>query len=60
MFWWCIKNSIVIIAFVFLAIHFNHWWICLFAGLFVSGYHVRVETHDEDNKGNFKWNSQDK
>lgn len=28
---WAVKNSIVVICFTALAVHFNHWWIVLFA-----------------------------
>ena len=33
---WAVKNSIVMICFTALAVHFNHWWIVLFAAFFVS------------------------
>lgn len=33
---WAIKNCIVLICFAALAIYFGHWWIVLFAALFMS------------------------
>ena len=33
---WAVKNSIVVICFAALAVHFNHWWISLFAILLTS------------------------
>ena len=31
----CIADAIIVGLFVFLAIHFGHWWIVLFAALFM-------------------------
>ena len=33
---WAVKNSIVVICFTAPAVHFNHWWIVLFACLLTS------------------------
>lgn len=33
---WAIKNSVCIICWTWLAVWFNHWWIALFAILFMS------------------------
>ena len=33
---WAVKNSVVMLCFAALAIHFNHWWIVLFAAFFMS------------------------
>jgi len=33
---WAIKNSVCVICWTGLAIWFNHWWIALFAILFMS------------------------
>lgn len=38
---WAIKNSIVVICFTALAIHFNHWWIVLFAFLLTSSLETK-------------------
>lgn len=37
-----IKNLLTIIAFIVLAIVFNHWWISLFALLFMTNYKTSV------------------
>lgn len=36
--WWylLIKNSVVVICFTLLAIHFDKWWIVLFSAFFVT------------------------
>ncbi len=33
---WAVKNSVVILCFTGLAIHFDQWWIALFALFFTS------------------------
>lgn len=33
---WAVKNSVAVICCTVLAIHFNHWWIVLFAILLTS------------------------
>ena len=33
---WAVKNSVVVSCQTALAIHFDKWWISLFASLFVS------------------------
>lgn len=33
---WALKNSVVIVCWVALAIFFGKWWIALFAALFTS------------------------
>lgn len=33
---WAVKNSIVLLCFTFLAIHFDKWWIVLFSVLCLS------------------------
>lgn len=44
---WCLLRQVCsIICFVALAIHFEKWWISLFAILFQSG----IETHDKAQK----------
>ena len=43
---WMVKNVCVIICWTILAIHFEKWWIALFAGLFVSG--SNLSEHRED------------
>ena len=35
---WAIKNSIVTLAWIALAIYFDKWWISLFAVLFLSSF----------------------
>ena len=39
---WAIKNIIDIACWTVLAIHFNKWWIALFAALFVSSLKTNV------------------
>lgn len=38
---WAVKNSIVVICFTALAVHFNHWWIVLFAVLLTSSLETK-------------------
>lgn len=38
---WAVKNSIVVICFTALAVHFNHWWIVLFACLLTSSLETK-------------------
>lgn len=35
---WASVNITIILCFTTLAIHFNHWWIILFAALFTYGW----------------------
>lgn len=37
-----VKNSIVVICFTALAVHFNHWWIVLFSALFTSSLKTKL------------------
>ena len=44
----CIENILTIGLFVFLAIHFKHWWIVLFSLLFMT-YVEHKEIKEKDN-----------
>lgn len=46
-----IINSVVIICFTILAIHFQHWWIVLFALLFLHWKEKYTKPKDDDDKG---------
>lgn len=46
---WAIKNSVVMICFSALAVYFNHWWIALFAGLFISDIKTSYEKRKDEN-----------
>lgn len=39
---WTFKNSVDIICWTILAIHFNKWWVALFAVFFVSGFKTNI------------------
>ena len=39
-------NVTAIIGFVYLAMHFGHWWISLFSLLFLFGTSTREEEHE--------------
>ena len=50
---WAVKNSVVMLCFAALAIHFNHWWIVLFAAFFMSSLERKSPakpyiTHDKE------------
>lgn len=48
---WAIKNSVVMICFCILSVYFNHWWIALFAGLFISDIKTSfIKRGDERNE----------
>lgn len=49
--WWylLIKNSVVVICFTLLSIHFDKWWIVLFSLLCVST--ISSTKHDHSDKG---------
>lgn len=47
---WAIKNSVVMICFCILAVYFNHWWIVLFAALFLS--EIKTSYAKKDGKEN--------
>lgn len=40
---WAMKNSVDIICWTLLAVHFEKWWIALFAALFVSGMKSTIQ-----------------
>lgn len=47
----CIRNSVVMVCFTVLAVLFKHWWIILFALLFISsGRTTHNANHDDINK----------
>ena len=43
-----IKNIVCLVAFAWVAIHFNKWWIMLFSGLFLSSFTFKMEGEKED------------
>ena len=43
-----IRNSVALICWVLLAIHFDHWWVALFACLFMTS--IEHECSDGDDK----------
>ena len=48
MFSWAICNTAIIASFTTLAIHFDKWWIVLFAALFVFSYKRRDDESKEE------------
>ena len=42
---WTLKNSTVMVCWTILAIHFDKWWIILFAALFVSGLETKYRSY---------------
>lgn len=40
---WAVKNSICVICWTVLAIHFDKWWIALFSVLFLSSLKYQKE-----------------
>lgn len=44
---WAIKNSVVIVCWLLLAIHFGKWWIALFAALFTTSLRMGDESEKE-------------
>lgn len=38
---WTVKNSVVLLCFTFLAIHFDKWWIILFSVLCLSSLETK-------------------
>ena len=38
-----IKNIVCLVAFAWVAIYFNKWWIMLFSGLFLSSFTFKME-----------------
>ena len=45
---WAIRGSVTILAFAGLAVWFNHWWIVLFAALFLPSIETRSEGGSEE------------
>ena len=43
-----IKNIVCLVAFAWLAIYFNKWWIMLFSGLFLSSFTFKTGGEKED------------
>ena len=50
MVWWALKSIATIVAFTVLAIYFNHWWIALFAFLFMDSYSSEKRTDISEGK----------
>lgn len=49
---WCMLSNIVsIICFTFLAIHFEKWWIVLFAAIFILTYKSENKLNKEEEEG---------
>lgn len=48
--WWylLIKNSVVIICFTLLAIHFDKWWIVLFSVLFITFVEIKNKASQKE------------
>lgn len=44
---WAFESSINIICWTILAIHFNKWWIALFAALFASSVKSQSEAKND-------------
>lgn len=42
---WALKNSTVMVCWTILAIHFDKWWIILFAALFVDGLKTQYRSY---------------
>lgn len=40
---WAMKNACAIICFTVLAVHFEKWWLALFAMLFMSDLEVKEQ-----------------
>ena len=41
---WAVKNIVVLVCFTFLAVHFDTWWIVLFAAFFTSSLQTERTT----------------
>jgi hypothetical protein len=44
-----IKNIVCLVAFAWVAIYFNKWWIMLFSGLFLSSFTFKMEGEGKEN-----------
>lgn len=50
MIWWFLYNATMFTSLTYLAIHFDKWWIILFAALFFARYNSQPnEDKKEDN-----------
>ena len=44
---WAIRGSVSVLAFAGLAVWFDHWWIVLFAALFIPSIETRSNGDEE-------------
>lgn len=48
---WAIRSSVTILALAGLAVYFDHWWIVLFAALFIPGIETKsITTKTEEER----------
>ena len=43
-----IKNIVCLVAFAWVAIHFNKWWIMLFSGLFLGSFTFKTGGEEKE------------
>ena len=44
---WAIRGSVSVLAFAGLAVWFDHWWIALFAVLFIPSIETKIDGDEE-------------
>lgn len=42
---WAVKNSMTIVCWTLLAVHFEKWWIALFAALFINDMKTSIQKY---------------
>ena len=47
-----LHNTVIVLAFILLAITFNHWWIALFALIFLMYPSIPIELEDTETPEN--------